>query len=84
MSILSILAMTFGVASGFANIFQWIKIFQRKSAKDISIITYLLLFMGAVIWVFYGFEIHDLPVILTNAVGGINIGIVIVGWMLFH
>lgn len=83
MTTLSILAVTFGTLSGIANAPQWYKIFKRKSAKDISIITYSFLFIGALIWVFYGIEIKNLPIIITNILGAINIGLVVVGWFLY-
>ena len=83
MSVLSVLALTFGTISGIANLPQWIKIFRRKSAGDISILTYSFLFIGAVIWIFYGFEINDLPLIITNIFGSVNIGMVVLGWFLY-
>ncbi|MAG47724.1 hypothetical protein CL617_03890 [archaeon] len=81
MTLLAILATTFGTISGLANVPQWIKIFKRKSAGDISIITYSFLFLGAIVWIFYGFELNDFPIIITNIFGALNIGIVIIGWI---
>lgn len=83
MTIISILATTFGVLGGLANAPQWYKIFKRKSAKDISIITYSFLFIGATVWILYGIEINNFPVLITNIFGTINIGFVIVGWFLY-
>lgn len=83
MTLLSILAAIFGTISGIANLPQWIKIFKRKSAKDISIITYSFLFIGAIIWIFYGIEINDFPIIITNIFGSVNIGMVVIGWFLY-
>jgi MtN3 and saliva related transmembrane protein len=83
MTILEILATIFGAVGGIANFPQAYKIFKRKSAKDISIITYSFLFVGAVIWIFYGIELWNLPVTITNILGAINIGLVIIGWSLY-
>mgnify|MGYP001591946792 CR=1 FL=1 len=83
MTLLSILATIFGTASGLANFPQAYKIFRRKSAKDISIITYSFLLSGAVIWVLYGIEIKNFPVVATNILGAINIGLVVLGWTLY-
>jgi len=83
MTALSLLATIFGTVSGLANFPQAYKIFKRKSAKDISIITYLILIIGALIWLLYGIEINNFAVIITNGLGFINIGLVIVGWMLY-
>ncbi len=83
MTVLEILATIFGAVGGIANFPQAYKIFKRKSAKDISIITYSFLFTGAIIWIFYGIEIWNLPVIITNVLGAINIGLVVIGWSLY-
>lgn len=82
-SILYILATVFGTVSGLANFPQVLKIFRRKSAKDISIITYSFLIIGALIWIFYGIEIKNFPIIITNIIGTINIGLVIIGWFIY-
>lgn len=83
MTILSILATVFGIVSGVANLPQAIKIFRRKSAKDISILTYSLLLTGAIIWILYGIELKNFAVIITNSLGTLNIGLVVIGWFLY-
>ncbi|MBS3078863.1 hypothetical protein J4218_01965 [Candidatus Pacearchaeota archaeon] len=83
MTILSILATIFGTIGGLANLPQWIKIFRRKSAKDISIITYSFVFIAAIIWLLYGIEINNFPLILANVFGVINLGLVIIGWLIY-
>ena len=83
MTILSILATIFGTAAGLANFPQAYKIFKRKSAKDISILTYLILLVGVTIWILYGIEIKNFPVIITNTFGAVNIGLVVLGWFLY-
>jgi MtN3 and saliva related transmembrane protein len=67
MSILATLATIFGVTSGLFNLPQILKIFQRKSAKDISVITYVGLLAGTIVWLLYGFELNNMPIIITNA-----------------
>jgi len=83
MSILSVLAAVFGTVSGLANFPQAYKIFKRKSAKDISILTYSFLFSGALVWILYGIEIANFPILITNVFGAVNIGLVIIGWFLY-
>jgi MtN3 and saliva related transmembrane protein len=83
MSTLSILAIIFGAIGGLANLPQALKIFKRKSAKDISILTYAFLLTGAIIWVFYGIKLRNIAVIITNMFGATNIGLVILGWFLY-
>ena len=83
MSLLYLLATIFGTVSGIANFPQAYKIFKRKSAKDISILTYSILLVGAVIWILYGIEIGNFPIIITNIFGAVNIGLVVIGWSLY-
>ena len=83
MSILAILAMIFGTVSAFAMIPQVIKIYKRKSAKDISLITYSFLGASAFIWFFYGLEITNLSIIVSEFVGAAVIVSIIIGWFLY-
>ncbi|MCJ7817102.1 MAG: SemiSWEET family transporter [Candidatus Aenigmarchaeota archaeon] len=83
MTILYVLAMIFGTVGGLANFPQAYKIFKRKSAKDISILTYSFLFLGAVVWILYGIELWNFPIIVTNIFGAANIGLVVIGWFLY-
>ncbi|HLC76890.1 MAG TPA: SemiSWEET family transporter [archaeon] len=83
MTLLYLLATIFGTVSGIANFPQAYKIFKRKSARDISITTYSILFLGAVVWILYGIEIANFPIIITNIFGAVNIGLVIIGWFLY-
>ena len=83
MTILSILATAFGSIMGLSNFFQAYRIFTRKSAKDISLITFSILFIGAIIWVLYGIEIGNTPVVLSNMIGVFGVGAVLLGWFLY-
>jgi MtN3 and saliva related transmembrane protein len=83
MTVLSILATTSGVVACLSMIPQAHRIFKRKSAKDISIITYSILVTSGLIWVLYGIEIKSIPLILTNALGSMFLMIVIFGWFLY-
>jgi uncharacterized protein with PQ loop repeat len=59
MTILSILATISGIASSFALLPQVHWIFKRKSAKDISIVTYFMYVAISIVWIFYGIEIKN-------------------------
>lgn len=72
MSILATLAAIFGTAMAFSNIPQAHKIFKRKSAKDISKFTYSLLAFGSFIWLLYGIELGNLPIMITYSVGTLS------------
>lgn len=83
MTVLSILATIFGTIGGLANLPQAYRIFKRKSAKDISILTYSIILVGCIIWILYGIELRNFPVIITNSLGTINVTLVIIGWLLY-
>lgn len=49
---------------------QIYKIITTKEAKNISIEMYLLLFLGQILYTFYGILKHDVPIIVVNLIGG--------------
>ena len=83
MNLLAILATIFGTIGGFANIPQAYKIFKRKSAKDISIITYTLVLLGTITWLLYGIQLKDFPLIFSNSFGLIFVLLVVIGWFMY-
>ena len=83
MSLLTILTIITGLAMALSGFPQVIKIFKRKSAKDIAVSTYLLLEFGAFVWIFYGLEIKSLPVLLSNGVGLIATTLTLIGCYLY-
>ncbi len=46
---------------------QVIKIWQTRSTSDISLMTFLTLCIGIVLWLYYGILTSDLPLIVANA-----------------
>ena len=84
MSPLSILATVVGIMMALAGLPQAIKIYKRKSAGDISAVTYLIIGIGAVVWVFYGFEIKSFAVIISNALGALTSTFVLIEYYLFR
>ena len=78
MSVLATLATIFGTAMAFSNIPQAHKIFKRKSAKDLSKLTYSLLAFGSFIWLLYGIELGNLPIIITYSVGTLSCIVVLI------
>jgi len=81
---LQVLAGIFGFVMASANLFQAIRIFRRKSAKDLSLITFLLFLIGSIIWTLYGFEVKDPAIIWPNAFGTITITTVLIGWVMYR
>jgi MtN3 and saliva related transmembrane protein len=83
MTFLSILATIFGLGEGIFNIPQVYRIFKRKSAKDLSIFTYEFQIISVVVWLLYGIEIKDKPIIISNTFATLTIAIVIIGWFIY-
>jgi MtN3 and saliva related transmembrane protein len=47
---------------------QLYKIIKTKSAKDVSIITYIILFIAQSLWTSYGVLKNDLQITITNGI----------------
>jgi MtN3 and saliva related transmembrane protein len=84
MTFLASLVTITGTIMGLAAIPQAYRIFKRKSAEDISIITYSIFLIGGIIWIFYGLELNDTPIIISNIAGAFSNISVIVGWSLYN
>ncbi|MDM5270870.1 SemiSWEET family transporter [Sulfurovum sp. zt1-1] len=52
----------------FNPILQTIKIIKLKEAKDVSIWTYMIIFIIGVMWLVYSIQIDSLPLIIGNAI----------------
>ena len=49
---------------------QVYKTYKTKSVEDLSYWMLLLMLTGLILWLLYGIELNELPIILTNAVTG--------------
>jgi MtN3 and saliva related transmembrane protein len=47
---------------------QVIKAYQTKHTKDLSLLMYLMLLAGLIIWIIYGILLHEAPIIAANSV----------------
>lgn len=83
MTVLVTLATIAGTATALSVVAQVVKIFTRKSAKDISIITYIITGFGSIIWILYGLEIKSLPIILANVIGIVTSSLILIGYYLY-
>jgi len=52
----------------FSFIPQIIKVWQHKSAKDVSLITLLQLSLGVLLWIGYGTHLKDAVIIIANSI----------------
>jgi len=83
MTLLSILATIMGSVMALASLPQVYKIFKRKSAKDISALSYSFYIMGGIIWLLYGIELQSFAVILSNTLSALLSLAVLMGWFFY-
>lgn len=83
MVFLTVLATVFGILMSIANFPQAYKIFTTKSAKDISPVTYAIFASGSVVWLMYGIEIMNYPIIWSYGPGTVSATLVLVGWFMY-
>ena len=57
-----------GVLCTISFIPQVRKIFREKQTKDLSLVTFVMLNLGVLLWLIYGLMIEELPIIISNAV----------------
>lgn len=62
------LGLTAGILTTVAYLPQLIKTWQSKSAHDLSWSMLIILCIGIVLWLVYGFSVHDVPIIAANIV----------------
>lgn len=67
--IFSVLVSIFGVLMSIGHFPQAYKIYKNKNAKDISLITYSIFFIGSIVWVIYGLLLKDIPIVISFIVG---------------
>ena len=58
-----------GILTTISNLPQLIKSWKTKSTKDVSLKWLLLLGIGILVWLVYGFMIDELPIIIANFFG---------------
>lgn len=68
MPTIEIIGLIAAVLTTSAFIPQVYKVWKEKSVKDISLAMYTVLFIGIVLWLYYGIEIGSLSIISANAV----------------
>jgi len=67
MASIEILGLVAGTITSITFLPQVIKIWQTRSAKDLSIMMLLLLMLGVILWLIYGLVIMSAAIIYTNS-----------------
>lgn len=59
-----------------AYIPQAYKTIRTRSTKDLSLVTFSMLFLGTILWFVYGLYIRDTPLMLANGITATLSGII--------
>jgi MtN3 and saliva related transmembrane protein len=66
MDFIEILGIVAGVCTSSSVIPQLIKTVKEKKADDVSLVMFIVLITGNSLWVYYGIDKSDVPIIATN------------------
>lgn len=73
------LGLVAGALVTFSMIPQLVRVFQLRSAREISKLFTILLLVGVICWLAYGISLRLTPVILWNAIGAVLVGLLLYG-----
>lgn len=76
MTSISTIGMLAALLTTAAYIPQAYKTIKTRSTKDLSTITFSMLFAGTILWFIYGLYIHDTPLMLANGITATLSGII--------
>lgn len=83
MTLLENIAFIAAIVIPFGIFPQAYKIFKRKDASDISLVTFLILFLGMIVFLLYSIELNNFILILTYALSSLAYGLILLGWFLY-
>jgi len=68
MKITTVIGLIAATITTLSFIPQLIKTWKLKETKDISLLMFVTLGVGIILWIVYGFLLWDLPLILANGI----------------
>jgi len=81
--IIDIIASIMGILMSLGYYPQAYKILRHKSARSVSVLSYVIFGIGTVTWLVYGILIHSLTIILSFALGAIGSWLVLILIMIY-
>jgi MtN3 and saliva related transmembrane protein len=85
MDFLEGLGLAAGICTSSAVIPQLVTTIKKKKASDVSTAMYIVLLTGNALWVYYGLEKKDVPIISTNLFTiGLNIAMLFLKYKYKH
>ena len=73
-----IIGLIAAVCTTFAFIPQVMKVWKTKQTKDLSLRMYSIMFIGILLWLFYGIRTDSLSIIMANVVTATLVGTILV------
>lgn len=85
MEFIEILGFVAGMCTSSSILPQLIKTIRTKEAQDVSVFMFIVMMTGNILWIYYGFDNSDLPIILTNFLSlGLNIAMLVFKYKYRH
>lgn len=66
MDFIEILGLVAGICTSSAVLPQLITTVKKKKASEVSTLMFVVMLTGNALWVYYGFDKKDIPIIATN------------------
>ena len=66
--VVNVIGLAAAVCTTVSFVPQLIRIWRLRSAREISLIMFLVFSLGVFLWLLYGVFLHAFPIILANAV----------------
>ncbi len=66
MTLAGLIGAAAGTCSTLAYLPQVYRAWHRRSTADISLVMFVVMALGASLWLAYGFMLDDMPIIATN------------------
>ena len=63
---IGIIGIVAGICTTVSLVPQLLKILRTRKAHDVSLVMFIVLGLGILLWFFYGIFIREIPVILAN------------------
>ena len=57
-----------GTLTTIAFLPQVLKTYRSRSAKDISLVMFLLFSLGVFLWLLYGLSLQSMPIVVSNGI----------------
>jgi len=83
MDFVTITGLLAGTLTTISFLPQVIRVWKTHSTKDLSLVMFLLFAAGVLMWFIYGLMIHQLPVIIPNAVT-LVLALIILGFKIVY